>query len=243
MSTPQIELASVVVRFGAQTAIGGLDLSVAQGEVVALVGRTGAGKSTVMNLILGALRPDQGRVRVAGVDPAAAGPALRGVVGASFQTDRLLPWRRAVDNAALGLQVLGLPRQAARARARQWLARLKLVGADAKFPHELSGGMRQRVSLARALAVDPSVLLLDETFSQLDAATSRVLRADIGALIRDLGKTCLFVTHRIEDAVEMADRIVVLAPGGVVRAELRTGAHTPDALHRQIAQLMEDSAG
>ncbi len=243
MSTPQIELASVVVRFGAQTAIGGLDLSVAQGEVVALVGRTGAGKSTVMNLILGALRPDQGRVRVAGVDPAAAGPALRGVVGASFQTDRLLPWRRAVDNAALGLQVLGLPRQAARARARQWLARLKLVGADSKFPHELSGGMRQRVSLARALAVDPSVLLLDETFSQLDAATSRVLRADIGALIRDLGKTCLFVTHRIEDAVEMADRIVVLAPGGVVRAELRTGAHTREALHRQIAQLMEDSAG
>ena len=243
MSTKQIELASVVVRFGAQTAIGGLDLSVAQGEVVALVGRTGAGKSTVMNLILGALRPDQGRVRVAGVDPAAAGPALRGVVGASFQTDRLLPWRRAVDNAALGLQVLGLPRQAARAQARQWLARLKLVGADSKFPHELSGGMRQRVSLARALAVDPAVLLLDETFSQLDAATSRVLRADIGALIRDLGKTCLFVTHRIEDAVEMADRIVVMAPGGVVRAELHTSAHTPDALHRQIAQLMEESAG
>ena len=243
MSAPEIELASVTVRFGAQTAIAGLDLSVAQGEVVALVGRTGAGKSTVMNLILGALRPDAGRVRVAGVDPAASGTALRGVVGASFQTDRLLPWRRAVDNAALGLQVLGQPREAARATARQWLARLKLAGADSKFPHELSGGMRQRVSLARALAVDPSVLLLDETFSQLDAATSRVLRADIGALIRDLRKTCLFVTHRIEDAVEMADRIVVMGPGGIVRAELPTAAHTSHELYQRIAELMEDSAG
>jgi len=243
MTDAAIELANVSVRFADMIAVDHLSLSVAQGEIVALVGRTGAGKSTVMNLIMGTLRPNHGSVRVGGHDPANSGEALRGVLGASFQTDRLLPWRRALDNAALGLQILGQSRDQARTTAASWLARLKLIGCDSKYPHELSGGMRQRVSLARALAVDPPILLLDETFSQLDAVTSRALRQDIGALIRDLGKTCLFITHRIEDAVEMADRVVVLAPGARIVMELSPTEMDHSAAHNQIADAMETASG
>ena len=143
-----------------------------------LLGQTGAGKSTVLNLIMGTTSPNEGTIRVAGVDPHDSFKELKGRLSVSFQNDRLLPWRTAVENVELGLLILGKSKKEARARAKEWLARVRLDGVDDKYVHELSGGMRQRVSLARALAIDPELVFLDESFSQLDHVTSKTLRRD-----------------------------------------------------------------
>jgi NitT/TauT family transport system ATP-binding protein len=216
-----IDISNVTHRFNGQLAVDDLSLAVAAGETVALVGRTGAGKSTALHLVMGTIAPHAGTVRVAGVDPCRDVAALRGKLAISFQNDRLLPWRTAVENVAFGLEILGHARSDCRRRARDWLARVKMAGAEEKYAHELSGGMRQRVSLARALAVDPAILLLDESFSQLDHVTSQELRRDVSRLIHALGKTCLFVTHRIDDAIEMADRVVVVRAPARVALEVR----------------------
>ena len=244
----EIELINVTRGFAGAVAVRDLSFSVASGEIVALVGRTGAGKSTAMNLIMGTLAPHAGTVRVAGRDPHRDFAQLRGKLAVSFQTDRLLPWRTAIENIELGLQILRIEKSEAERRARAWLGRVKMEGADHKYAHELSGGMRQRVSLARALAVDPTILLLDELFSQLDHVTSKSLRKDVTELVRSLGKTCLLITHRIDDAVEMADRILVLeAPAHVILEVRPTAQDRADAaraaeLHRQIAAAMGGDA-
>ena len=178
----EIALANVTRQFGNSVAVQDLSFEIGTSEIVALLGRTGAGKSTAMNLIMGNLKATSGTVRVAGFDPYEEFDRLRGTLAVSFQTDRLLPWRTAVENIELGLQILHVDKADGRRRASEWLGRVKMAGADDKYPHELSGGMRQRVSLARALAVDPKILLLDESFSQLDHrhvenATARRLRS------------------------------------------------------------------
>jgi NitT/TauT family transport system ATP-binding protein len=239
----EIHLTNVSHRFGETFAVRDLTFSVAGGEIVALVGRTGAGKTTALNLIMGTLQAETGLVRVAGLDPSRDFEKLRGKLAVSFQSDRLLPWRTAKENIELGLQILKLPRQETRDRAMAWLSRVKLEGQGVKYPHELSGGMRQRVSLARALAVDPTILLLDESFSQLDHVTSRSLRQDVSELVRNLGKTCVLITHRIDDAMEMADRILVLEPPAHVALELRPRDEGGDAdakelVYRRIADAM-----
>jgi NitT/TauT family transport system ATP-binding protein len=242
----EIEVTNVTRRFGSSVAVRDLTFRVGGGEIVALLGRTGAGKSTAMNLIMGTIAAHSGTVRVAGFDPHAEFGRLRGKLAVSFQTDRLLPWRTATQNIELGLQILRVDAAESQRRAREWLGRVKMTGAEEKYPHELSGGMRQRVSLARALAVDPEILLLDESFSQLDHVTSKTLRADVSDLVRTLGKTCLLITHRIDDAIEMADRILVLAaPAHVVLSVDVTAADRSDParvadLQRQIASTMGD---
>ncbi|MBI2318165.1 MAG: ATP-binding cassette domain-containing protein, partial [Betaproteobacteria bacterium] len=218
---PVISLDRVTVRFGDQVAVNDLTFSVAGEEVVALLGQTGAGKSTVLNLILGQIKATAGAVIVDGCDPYADYYALRGKVAVSFQTDRLLPWRTARENVELGLEILGRPKNSRSRVAAEWLNRLKLTEAHHdKYPHQLSGGMRQRVSLARALVVDPDLILLDESFSQLDHVTSKALRTDFLSLVKGLRKTCVLVTHRIDDALEMADRIIILAVPGEIKLEL-----------------------
>lgn len=240
----EIELINVTRRFGNADAVRDLSFTVNQGEIVALLGRTGAGKSTAMNLIMGTIPANSGTVRVAGVDPHGDFKALRGKLAVSFQTDRLLPWRTATQNVELGLQILNIKKAESLRRANEWLGRVKMAGAEGKYAHELSGGMRQRVSLARALAVDPQILLLDESFSQLDHVTSKALRRDVAELVRTLGKTCLLITHRIDDAIEMADRILVLASPAHVILEVRpNAAERADAamsrdLHHRIATAM-----
>lgn len=240
-----IELRGVDKAFGSRVVAQNLDVVVARGEIVALLGQTGAGKSTVLNMIMGTLRPDRGSVRVAGHDPFNEFDRLRGKLSVSFQTDRLLPWRTAVENTELGLLILGKPKAKARRLATTWLERVKLKGSENHYVHELSGGMRQRVSLARALCVDPELLLLDESFSQLDHVTSQSLRADFSKVVRDYHKTCLFVTHRIEDALEMADRVLVLRPGaGVcleerISEEARADPERQREMHDRIAAVME----
>jgi NitT/TauT family transport system ATP-binding protein len=240
----EIELANVTKRFGNSVAVSDLSFTVGNGEIVALLGRTGAGKSTAMNLIMGTIGANSGTVRVAGFDPHREFKSLRGKLAVSFQTDRLLPWRTSIQNIELGLQILGVPAAESRRRATEWLERVKMAGSEDKYAHELSGGMRQRVSLARALAVDPEILLLDESFSQLDHVTSKALRTDVSELVRKLGKTCLLITHRIDDAIEMADRILVLAIPARVMLEVRpTAAERSDPvlsreLHQKIAAAM-----
>lgn len=241
MAKPVIQLANVVCRLGGFLAVDNLSFTVGRGEIVALVGKTGAGKSTALNLVMGSIRPTSGTVAVEGTDPCGEAAALRGKIGVSFQTDRLLPWRTAAENVALGMQILRFPREDIDRRAADWLGRVKMAEAADKYPHELSGGMRQRVSLARALAADPSILLLDESFSQLDQVTSVALRRDVSELVRSLGKTCLFITHRIDDAIEMSDRVIVLTSPARINLELEIDAAkraAPETLRAQIAEAM-----
>jgi NitT/TauT family transport system ATP-binding protein len=239
-----IELNDVYKKFGDYVAVDRLSMQVRRGEIVALLGRTGAGKSTVMSLLMGTAACDGGQVRVAGVDPYQEFQSLRGKMAVSFQTDRLLPWRTAVENVELGLLILNRPKAEARAAALEWLDRVKLKDAANKYVHELSGGMRQRVSLARALAVDPELVFLDESFSQLDHVTSQVLRQDFGQIVRKYNKTCVFVTHRIEDALDIADRVFVLAaPARVclelrINQELRRDAAEMTRMHDEIAHAI-----
>lgn len=239
MNGAVIALNQVRKRFGSYPAVDGLSFQVQRGEIVTLLGRTGAGKTTVLNMIMGTTSADEGTVRVAGFDPYAQFKELRGHLAVSFQTDRLLPWRTAVENAELGLLILGKSAAEARDTAMSWMARVNLKGAEHKYVHELSGGMRQRVSLARTLAVDPELVLLDESFSQLDHITSQSLRRDFCEVARAYDKTCLMVTHRIEDAIEMADRVIVLGTKARIILELTLGRDAKSeaeqqALHREI---------
>ena len=236
----EILVEGVTHSFDSVLVVSDLSFRVGRGEIVALVGKTGAGKSTAFNMIMGALTPDQGIVRVAGYDPVAQSKALRGLIGVSFQNDRLLPWLTARGNIEIGMRILGVPAAERRKRADSWLEQTKLDGSGDLYPHQLSGGMRQRVSLARALAIDPAIVLLDESFSQLDHATSKTLRVDFSTLARKLGKTCLLITHRIDDAIEMADRILVLAPPAhvVMEAEPRAPGVQRKALQDSIERAL-----
>lgn len=239
-----IEVRGVTKTFGSYLAVDNLSLNVQRGEIVVLLGKTGAGKSTVLNLIMGTTTPNGGTVRVAGVDPYDSFKALKGRLSVSFQNDRLLPWRTAVENAELGLLILGKSKAEARKHAKDWLARVRLEGVDDKYVHELSGGMRQRVSLARALAIDPEIVFLDESFSQLDHVTSGTLRRDFYQIAREFKKTCVLITHRIDDALEMADRAIVLSQPAKIALEVRIDdAARADPkkiaeLHAQIASAM-----
>jgi len=242
-----ITLDSVCKSFGSYRAVDKLSFEVREGEIVTLLGRTGAGKTTVLNMIMGTMPADSGTLRVAGFNPYGQFKELRGRLAVSFQTDRLLPWRTAVENAELGLLILGKRKSEAREIAMSWLARVNLSGAENKYVHELSGGMRQRVSLARALAVDPKLVLLDESFSQLDHVTSQSLRRDFCEVARAYGKTCLMVTHRIADAVEMADRVIVLGAQARINLELELGraaksAAEQNALLKTIEAALESPA-
>jgi NitT/TauT family transport system ATP-binding protein len=190
-------------------AVDRLSFDIAKGEIVAVLGKTGCGKSTMFNLLAGLIEPTSGRVSVIGHDPFREFDFFRGKIGIVFQNDRLMPWRSALDNVLLGLQILDAGRAAAEATARSWLARLGLTGHENDYPHALSGGMRQRVSIARAFAVEPEILLCDEPFSSLDEMTARDLRAEFVRLVRQNRKTAVFITHHINEALEIGDRVLV----------------------------------
>jgi NitT/TauT family transport system ATP-binding protein len=198
-------------------AIDRLDFHIHSGEMVAIVGQTGCGKSTFLNLVIGLDRPSQGSITIGGRTPYDDFDHFRGILATVFQQDRLLPWRSAMDNVRLPLELLRLDRAEQTRRASVWLERLGLKGFEGAYPHELSGGMRQRAALARALARDAEVLLMDEPFGALDAMTRDMLHDELERIWQATDKTILFVTHNVREAARLADRIVVLTsrPGTV----------------------------
>ncbi|WP_404994897.1 ABC transporter ATP-binding protein [Cupriavidus pauculus] len=215
MNPPVLSAHGIVKRFGATTILDRIDVTVHRGEVLALVGPSGCGKSTLLNILSGLLTPDAGQLAVGGVPASHVSDWRR--IAYMFQEDRLLPWRTVRDNVAFGLEAGNLSTSDRHRRADDML---ELVGLHARgdaWPHELSGGMRSRVALARSLAVQPEVLLMDEPFSKLDPQTRSQMHAELLRIQAGNGMTVVFVTHDMEEAVVLADRVVRLAarPGRV----------------------------
>ena len=194
---------------GRYTAVRDTTLAVAPGEFVSVVGPTGCGKSTLLNVAAGLLQPSSGNVRV-------LGKSLVGInrqSGYMFQAESLMPWRNALDNVLAGLEFGGVDRADAEARARQWLDRVGLHGFERRYPHELSGGMRKRVALAQMLILDPQIMLMDEPFSALDIQTRQLMENELLELWSANKKSVLFITHDLEEAIALSDRVVVLSAG------------------------------
>src|SRR6478752_7784979 len=217
-------------------AVDRLSFEITKGEIVAVLGKTGCGKSTMFNIVAGLIEASSGEVKVIGRDPFREFDFFRGKIGIVFQNDRLMPWRTAFDNVRLGLQILDTDPERAGEIARAWLKRLGLSGHENDYPHALSGGMRQRVSIARAFAVDPEILLCDEPFSSLDEMTARDLRAEFVRLVRQSNKTAIFITHQINEAMEIGDRILVFHRPARIAYETRLDATTGDAERRGVSE-------
>lgn len=215
-------------------AVDDISFEIHNGDIVALLGKTGCGKSTIFNMIAGLLDPSEGTVRVRGEDPFRNFDWFRGKIAIVFQNDRLLPWRTAIGNVELGLQMLDVPKNERRDIAQHWLTKLGLQGHEKDYPHALSGGMRQRVSIARAFATDASLLLCDEPFSALDEMTGQRLRDEFARLVRENNKTAVFITHSIDEALQLGDRIIVLKRPARIAYETRLQRDTPPAEREEI---------
>src|SRR5215813_10250322 len=241
MTDPAVTLRDLTVAFpladGAiYTAVERASLSVADGEFVSIVGPTGCGKSTLLNVAAGLLAPAVGSVSILG----APLTGLNLSAGYLFQADALFPWKTAIENVAIGLETAGTPRSEARERAQAWLARVGLASFAERYPHMLSGGQRKRVGLAQVLIRDPKILLMDEPFGPLDAQTRQIM----GNLLLDLWsadrKAVLFVTHDLEEAIALADRVVIMSAGPA--ASIIGDWKVPLPRPRDIAEIKTERA-
>ena len=221
MPDVRIEFRNVTKRFPARvphgdpvTAVKNVSVSIHDGEVVALIGPSGCGKSTLLNMGSGLYLPTEGEVFVDGKRVTGPNPQ----VAFMLQKDLLLPWRTILQNAELGLEIRGVGAKERRSRAEALLVKCHLSGFESHYPHQLSGGMRQRAALARTLAVDPVVLLMDEPFSALDAQTKMVLQQDLAQTVAAERKTALLITHDLVESIALADRVLVMSqrPGTII---------------------------
>ncbi|MFL9824990.1 ABC transporter ATP-binding protein [Rhodoplanes sp. SY1] len=218
------------------TAVREATLSVADGEFVAIVGPTGCGKSTLLNAAAGLLTPAAGAVEIFGAPLS----GLNRSAGYLFQADSLFPWKTAIENVAIGLEVAGTAKQEARAEAARWLARVGLGGFADRYPHMLSGGQRKRVGLAQVLIRHPKILLMDEPFGPLDAQTRQIMGNLLLELWSSDRKGVMFVTHDLEEAIALADRVVIMSAGPAARI---IGDWTiPLARPREVAEIKLDKA-
>src|SRR5215472_16067895 len=230
---------------GVVTAVDGVSLSVAPGEFVGVIGPSGCGKSTLFNIIGGLLDGYDGTVKVAGERVRGPHPAI----GMIFQEESTFPWRNVIDNVAFPLEIAGLPRAERYERARQFVKLVGLDGFERRYPAELSGGMRQRVSMARTLAAQPKILLMDEPFAALDGQTRLLLGDKVLQIQQQLRQTTLLITHNITEAVQLSDRIVVMTyrPGQVKRVveialprPRSSEIVSSEAFGRYVAQIWSD---
>ena len=216
MNAPALSLAGITCTFFSRddrsqryTAVRDVTLDVAPGEFVSVVGPTGCGKSTLLNVAAGLLEPSAGTIHVFG-EPLAG---INGRAGYMFQSEALMPWRTARGNDMAGLEFHGVDPQDAGARADEWLKRVGLGGFGDRYPHQLSGGMRKRTSLAQTLVLDPDIILMDEPFSALDIQTRQLMENEVLDLWAAKRKAVLFITHDLDEAIAMSDRVVVLSAG------------------------------
>ena len=236
-----VALNKVAVTFkladgGSYAAVEHVTLDVADGEFVTIVGPTGCGKTTLLNVTAGLYPPSTGRVDI-------YGKALSGInpqAGYLFQSEALFPWKTAIENVAIGLETAGTPRADARERAQQWMVRVGLGNFAQRYPHMLSGGQRKRVGLAQVLIRDPKILLMDEPFGPLDAQTRQIM----GNLLLDLWsadrKAVMFVTHDLEEAIALSDRVVIMSAGPAAR--IIGDWRVPIARPRDISEVRLDRA-
>ena len=249
--TARISFRNVTKRFPERrpgdaevVAVRDVTLSIGDGEVVSLIGPSGCGKSTLLNMGSGLYLPSEGRVEIDGVQ--VEGPNKH--VAFMLQKDLLLPWRTIRENAELGLEIQGVDSKTRRERAMTLLAKCHLGGFEDRYPHQLSGGMRQRAALARTLAVNPSVLLMDEPFSALDAQTKMVLQQDLAQTLTVEGKTALLITHDLVESIVLSDRIFVMSarPGHIIEEIVVEIPGRENPMHRRrdprvgayVAELM-----
>src|SRR5262245_23993396 len=217
-SEPAIQIEGLSQTFTTQKgdflALRNIDLTVRQGEFVSVVGPSGCGKSSLLTIISGLARPRQGSAKVLGrpVD------GVNRQVGFIFQRDALLPWRTALDNVALPLRFRGVGSRQAEKEAREWIIRVGLAGFESSYPHQLSGGMRKRVAIAATMVYSPLVVLMDEPFSALDVQTRNLMENGLLDIWSDTGQTVLFITHDLEEAIGLSDRVVVMSasPGHIL---------------------------
>ena len=254
--TPALSLANISVTFTGKsggagyTAVKDTTLDIADGEFVSVVGPTGCGKSTLLNIGAGLLKASSGEVRVFG-EPLVG---LNAKAGYMFQSESLMPWRSAIDNVTAGLQFRGMNAGSARAKGEAWLERVGLNGFDNRYPHEMSGGMRKRCALAQMLILDPKIMLMDEPFSALDIQTRQLMENELLQLWGEDKKSVIFITHDLEEAISLSDRVIVLAAGPATHpigefvidlprprdvAEIRMTPRFLE-LHAQIWQVMKE---
>jgi NitT/TauT family transport system ATP-binding protein len=216
---PALALADITCRFAsrdersdAYIAVANASLTIGRGEFVSVVGPTGCGKSTLLNVAAGLLEPSSGIVEVFGERLRAADGVNRRA-GYMFQADALMPWRTGIGNVVAGLEFRGVPSAQAIAQGEEWLRRVGLAGFGDRYPHQMSGGMRKRLALAQTLILSPDILLMDEPFSALDVQTRQLMENELLALWAEDRKSVLFITHDLEEAIALSDRVVVLSAG------------------------------
>nr|WP_164736413.1 ABC transporter ATP-binding protein [Rhizobium vallis] len=204
-----VSIENVTMAFGSFVAVQDVNLTVADGEFVAIVGPTGCGKSTILNAIAGLLKPAQGSVTIDGklVD------GVQNDIGYLFQQDALLPWKTAIENVELGPMFQGVGARERREQSLKWLAKVGLKGFEDRYPHQLSGGQRKRVQMAQALITGPKVILMDEPFSALDIHTRHLMQNELLRLWQEERRAVVLITHDLEEAIALGDRVVVLAAG------------------------------